>query len=68
VRHVILFDTPTDVTAFIHRAGRTARAGEDGVVTCLVAAGRGGGGGSFGRHKVLHELKDAPKLKFLKGE
>lgn len=68
VRHVILFDTPSDVTAFVHRAGRTARAGEEGVVTCLVSAGGfGGGGGSFGRHKVLHELKDAPKLNFVKG-
>ena len=63
VRHVILFDTPTDVTAFVHRAGRTARAGEEGVVTCLVQAGFGT---SFGGHKDLHALKDAPKLKFEK--
>lgn len=71
VRHVVLFDTPTDVTAFVHRAGRTARAGEEGVVTCLVQAGGGLGsfgqsGGSFGQHKDLHALLDAPKLKFAK--
>ena len=73
VRHVILFDTPTDVTAFVHRAGRTARAGEEGVVTCLVQAGVSGGlgsfgdsGGSFGKHKNLHALLDAPKLNFAK--
>ena len=67
VRHVILFDTPKDVTAFVHRAGRTARAGEDGTVTCLVQAGTGfNGGGSFGQHKQLHALQDAPKLKFKK--
>jgi ATP-dependent RNA helicase DeaD len=73
VRHVILFDTPTDVTAFVHRAGRTARAGEEGVVTCMVQAGGGGGigsfgdsGGSFGKHKNLHALLDAPKLNFAK--
>lgn len=71
VRHVVLFDTPTDVTAFVHRAGRTARAGEEGVVTCLVQAGGGLGsfgasGGSFGQHKNLHALLDAPKLKFAK--
>lgn len=73
VRHVILFDTPTDVTAFVHRAGRTARAGEEGVVTCLIQAGGAGGlgsfgyaGGSFGKHKNLHALLDAPKLNFAK--
>lgn len=71
VRHVILFDTPTDVTAFVHRAGRTARAGEEGIVTCLVQGGGGLGsfgesGGSFGKHKNLHALLDAPKLSFAK--
>ena len=71
VRHVILFDTPTDVTAFVHRAGRTARAGEDGLVTCLVQVGGGLGsfgesGGSFGKHKNLHALLDAPRLSFTK--
>ena len=69
VRHVILFDTPTDVTAFVHRAGRTARAGEEGMVTCLVQAGGGlgsFGSGSFGRLKNLHALQDAPKLSFKK--
>ncbi|OEU23028.1 P-loop containing nucleoside triphosphate hydrolase protein [Fragilariopsis cylindrus CCMP1102] len=67
VRHVILFDTPKDVSAFVHRAGRTARAGEDGTVTCLVQAGTGfNGGGSFGQHKQLHALQDAPKLNFKK--
>mmetsp|Transcript_17255 Transcript_17255/g.35614 ORF Transcript_17255/g.35614 Transcript_17255/m.35614 type:complete len:430 (-) Transcript_17255:165-1454(-) len=71
VRHVVLFDTPTDVTAFVHRAGRTARAGEEGVVTCLVQGGGGLGsfaesGGSFGQHKNLHSLLDAPKLTFAK--
>mmetsp|Transcript_9736 Transcript_9736/g.24266 ORF Transcript_9736/g.24266 Transcript_9736/m.24266 type:complete len:425 (-) Transcript_9736:1438-2712(-) len=71
VRHVVLFDTPTDVTAFVHRAGRTARAGEEGVVTCLVQGGGGLGsfaesGGSFGQHKNLHSLLDAPKLSFAK--
>jgi len=71
VRHVVLFDTPTDVTAFVHRAGRTARAGEEGVVTCLVQSGGDGSigsfgdsGGSFGKHKNLHALLDAPKLNF----
>jgi superfamily II DNA/RNA helicase len=73
VRHVVLFDTPTDVTAFVHRAGRTARAGAEGVVTCLIQSGGAGSlgsfgdsGGSFGQHKNLHALLDAPKLNFAK--
>ena len=36
VRHVIMYDMPRDVTAFIHRAGRTARRGQPGLLTCLV--------------------------------
>lgn len=42
VEHVVMFDLPRDVAAFIHRAGRTARAGPDGFrpgqMSCLVAA------------------------------
>ena len=36
VRHVVMYDMPKDVTAFIHRAGRTARRGEWGLLSCLV--------------------------------
>ena len=36
VRHVVLYDLPTDVTTYVHAAGRTARRGEAGLVTCLV--------------------------------
>ena len=36
VRHVIMYDQPRDVTAFIHRAGRTARKGQPGLLTCLI--------------------------------
>ena len=35
VRHVVMYDMPKDVTAFIHRAGRTARCGERGLLSCL---------------------------------
>ena len=31
-----MYDVPRDVTTFIHRAGRTARQGLPGVLTCLV--------------------------------
>ncbi len=36
VDHVILFDFPRTMTDFLHRSGRTARAGRRGVVTCFV--------------------------------
>lgn len=36
VDHVILFDFPTSAVDYLHRAGRTARAGAKGVVTSLV--------------------------------
>ena len=36
VRHVINYDLPRDVTAFIHRAGRTARGGALGYMTSFV--------------------------------
>ena len=36
VRHVVMYDVPRDVAAYIHRAGRTARRGQPGLVSCLV--------------------------------
>ncbi|KAJ1863322.1 hypothetical protein LPJ73_000550 [Coemansia sp. RSA 2703] len=36
VRHVVLFDFPTTAADYLHRAGRTARAGARGKVTALV--------------------------------
>ena len=35
VRHVVMYDMPKDMTSFIHRAGRTARRGEWGLLSCL---------------------------------
>ncbi|KAL9111686.1 MAG: hypothetical protein Q9227_003960 [Pyrenula ochraceoflavens] len=35
--HVISYDVPTSVTAYVHRVGRTARAGKDGRAWTLVA-------------------------------
>ncbi|KXN72052.1 P-loop containing nucleoside triphosphate hydrolase protein [Conidiobolus coronatus NRRL 28638] len=34
--HVILYDFPTSVVDYLHRIGRTARAGKTGTVTCLI--------------------------------
>eukprot|EP00475_Leptophrys_vorax_P028554 TRINITY_DN4138_c0_g1_i1.p1 TRINITY_DN4138_c0_g1~~TRINITY_DN4138_c0_g1_i1.p1 ORF type:complete len:654 (+),score=171.98 TRINITY_DN4138_c0_g1_i1:41-2002(+) len=36
VNHVILFDFPPTLTDFLHRSGRTARAGRKGTVTAFV--------------------------------
>ena len=57
VRHVVLYDVPTDVAKFVHSIGRTARAGRTGRLTALCR----GGAGSF---KHLHALKNAAALEF----
>lgn len=36
VPHVLLYDFPSNVIDYLHRIGRTARAGKDGVVTAFV--------------------------------
>ncbi|KAL1412400.1 ATP-dependent RNA helicase dbp6 [Vanrija albida] len=36
VAHVISYDTPLDMTKYVHRAGRTARAGREGTAWTLV--------------------------------
>ena len=41
---VIHYDPPEDHKAYLHRSGRTARAGEAGVVVMLVAVERGARG------------------------
>lgn len=36
VKHVVMFDFPNSAVDYVHRAGRTGRAGERGIVTSLV--------------------------------
>lgn len=37
LKHVINYDVPASITSYVHRVGRTARAGETGVAWTLVA-------------------------------
>ena len=62
VRHVILYDVPVDSTAFVHCAGRTARSGNTGLVTCIVEAGNAQQTNFDG--KAIHSLADGPQLCF----
>lgn len=39
ISHVINFDLPTDPEAYVHRIGRTGRAGKDGIAISLVTPG-----------------------------
>ncbi|KAG9285916.1 hypothetical protein G9A89_013341 [Geosiphon pyriformis] len=36
VQHVVLYEFPTTVVDYLHRIGRTARAGKSGQVTCFI--------------------------------
>ncbi|MCW2922342.1 MAG: hypothetical protein JWL76_2216 [Thermoleophilia bacterium] len=37
ITHVVHFDAPDDRADYVHRSGRTGRAGRKGVATCLIA-------------------------------
>eukprot|EP00929_Paragymnodinium_shiwhaense_P076849 TRINITY_DN39568_c1_g1_i1.p1 TRINITY_DN39568_c1_g1~~TRINITY_DN39568_c1_g1_i1.p1 ORF type:complete len:445 (+),score=121.49 TRINITY_DN39568_c1_g1_i1:190-1524(+) len=64
VRHVIMYDVAANLTAFVHSAGRTARGGQEGLVTRLVQtqAGRV----SHFAYKEYHALQPAERLHFAK--
>ena len=62
--HVVLYDVPQTVAAFVHSAGRTARRGQNGVVTCLVHSKREEG--LYGKYAEIHALQPAKKLVFAK--
>lgn len=57
VKHVFLVDEPRDVLDFIHRAGRTGRAGNVGGVT--IFGSEGGGVTKIGSRKAFMGLKGA---------
>ncbi|KAJ3774213.1 P-loop containing nucleoside triphosphate hydrolase protein [Lentinula raphanica] len=54
VRHVFIVDEPRNVVDFLHRAGRTARAGTEGVV---VVFGKGGRSTSRGKKGMPMEWR-----------
>ena len=54
MRHVVMLDLPAGVSDFIHRAGRTARVGREGQVTCLVQAHE------VSQYRALHEGEALP--------
>ncbi|KAJ3781857.1 P-loop containing nucleoside triphosphate hydrolase protein [Lentinula aff. detonsa] len=54
VRHVLIVDEPRNVVDFLHRAGRTARAGTEGVV---VVFGKGGRSMSKGKKGLPMEWR-----------
>ena len=62
LRHVVLYDVPTDVPGYVHAAGRTARRGRDGFVTCLVESHA-----QASQFRQLHALQQAPRLTFAAG-
>ncbi|OBT75262.1 hypothetical protein VF21_05637 [Pseudogymnoascus sp. 05NY08] len=39
--HVVNYDMPTSITSYVHRVGRTARAGKEGAATTLFSATEG---------------------------
>ena len=60
LRHVVLHALTLDVNNFVHCAGRTARRGHAGIVTCLVETDTAG----LYSHRSHHALRPAPKLSF----
>ena len=63
LRHVILYDVPKDIAGYVHAAGRTARRGRQGVVTCLVESQA-----QLGKYRQLHALTRGPQLAFAAAE
>ena len=61
VFHVILYDVPRSTSAFLHQVGRTARRGNEGLVTGFMTSG-----GKLSLYTHLHALQDASRLSFAK--
>ena len=63
LRHVVLYDVPSDVRAYVHCVGRTARRGKEGLVTCLVGTRE-----ETQAYRHLHALGDAERVSWARNE
>eukprot|EP00388_Colpodella_angusta_P010077 GDKJ01026411.1.p1 GENE.GDKJ01026411.1~~GDKJ01026411.1.p1 ORF type:complete len:775 (-),score=164.54 GDKJ01026411.1:199-2523(-) len=54
VNHVVLFDMPSSLREYLHRAGRTSRGGAGGKVSCLVSSRYHGG--------IMREIQEASRV------
>lgn len=61
VKHVVCFDFPTNAVDYLHRAGRTARAGAAGKISSFVLARDAGLAMALQRTTTLEELKPLPR-------
>jgi ATP-dependent RNA helicase RhlE len=55
ISHVINFDPPADTDAYVHRVGRTGRAGREGIGITFVGREQAGDVGKIARDLELHE-------------
>ncbi|HZA60771.1 MAG TPA: DEAD/DEAH box helicase [Actinomycetota bacterium] len=55
ITHVINYDPPQDHDGYVHRVGRTARAGRSGTGITLVTPDQQGDVGRMARHLALHD-------------
>lgn len=62
VKHVLLIDEPRDILDFMHRAGRTGRAGQQGTVTIFGSGASGNYGRTVAQAEGLKRWKSGTKL------
>jgi len=62
ITHVINFDAPEDHDGYVHRVGRTGRAGATGVGITFVMADQAGDMHKIAKHLSLHDEFDASGL------
>jgi superfamily II DNA/RNA helicase len=66
VAAVVHYDPPADAAAYVHRSGRTARAGASGVVVSLVEAGTEPAARTLQRHVGIDVAIVAPSTESLR--
>src|SRR5262249_23717346 len=61
ISHVVNYDPPQDDKGYVHRVGRTARAGRTGTGITLVTADQPGDGGPAGRRRPHGRAPGPPR-------